>query len=149
MPGNLAGKMSINPNHYLYSNTFPMRQTLIFAAVFFFFSLFDHGTIQQSICLQYLGLWRRRRRRATLNTTAIQSAVDSCSRHGGGRVIVPAGNFVTGSVRLFSNIEFYLEAGARLIGSPDNRDYLHQKDFGFSGPGAGSRTGILFAHDAE
>ncbi|HXB96046.1 MAG TPA: glycosyl hydrolase family 28 protein [Puia sp.] len=85
----------------------------------------------------------------TLNTVAIQAAVDNCSHHGGGRIIVPAGIFLTGSVRLFSNLEFYLGAGARLTGSPDNKDYLHQKDFGFSGPGAGSRTGILFAHDAE
>jgi len=84
-----------------------------------------------------------------LNTLAIQRAVDSCSAHGGGRIIVPPGKFVTGSIRLFSNLEFCLEAGATLIGSPDNKDYLHQKDFGFSGPGAGSRTGILFAHDAE
>lgn len=86
---------------------------------------------------------------ATLNTTAIQAAVDSCFRHGGGRVVVPTGNFITGSVRLFSNIECYLAAGARLTGSADDKDYLHQKDFGFSGPGAGSRTGILFAVSAE
>jgi len=86
---------------------------------------------------------------ATLNTAAIQRAVDSCSAHGGGRIIVPAGRFVTGSVRLYSNMELCIEAGATLIGSPDNKDYLRQKDFGFSGPGAGSRTGLLFAHDAE
>lgn len=85
----------------------------------------------------------------TVNTIAIQRAVDSCSLHGGGRIVVPPGDFVTGSVRLFSNMELHLEAGAQLTGSPDNKDYLHQKDFGFSGPGAGSRTGILFAHDAD
>ena len=86
---------------------------------------------------------------ATLNTAAIQRAVDSCSAHGGGRIVVPAGRFVTGSIRLFSHMEFCLEAGAVLAGSAGNKDYLHQKDFGFSGPGAGSRTGILFAHHAE
>lgn len=83
------------------------------------------------------------------NTQAIQRAVDSCAHHGGGRIVVPAGRFVTGSIRLFSNMEVCLEAGATLMGSPDNNDYLHQKDFGFSGPGAGSRTGILFAVHAE
>src|SRR5579872_4789573 len=66
----------------------------------------------------------------TLNTKAIQRTVDSCSHQGGGRIIVPAGNFVTGSIRLFSNMEVCLEAGATLTGSPDNKDYLHQKDFG-------------------
>ena len=86
---------------------------------------------------------------ATVNTAAIQRAVDSCAAHGGGRVVVPAGRFVTGSVRLYSNMEFCIEAGATLTGSPENKDYLRQKDFGFGGPGAGSRTGILFAHDAD
>ena len=86
---------------------------------------------------------------ATLNTRAIQNAINSCAARGGGRIFIPTGKFVTGSLRLLSNTEFYLSAGARLIGSPDDKDYLHQKDFGFSGPGAGSRTGILFAHDAE
>jgi parallel beta-helix repeat protein len=85
----------------------------------------------------------------TLNTKAIQNTVDSCAINGGGKIIIPPGKFVTGSVRLRSNINLYLEAGAVLIGSPDNKDYLHQKDFGISGPGAGSRTGILFAHDAD
>src|SRR6185312_5653249 len=63
----------------------------------------------------------------TLNTKAIQSTIDECARQGGGKVVVPAGNFVTGSVRLFSNIDLYLEAGAVLTGSPDNKDYLYQK----------------------
>jgi parallel beta-helix repeat protein len=85
----------------------------------------------------------------TLNTLAIQRSVDSCNRHGGGTIIVPAGNFVTGSVRLFSNMEVRIEAGATLTGSSDNKDYPGQKDFGFDGMGAGSRTGIFFARDAE
>jgi parallel beta-helix repeat protein len=84
----------------------------------------------------------------TLNTVAIQHAIDDCAKKGGGRVVVPAGNFVTGSLRLFSDINFCLEAGAVLTGSPDRKDYLYQKDFGFSGSGAGKKTGILFATGA-
>jgi len=85
----------------------------------------------------------------TVNTHAIQRAVDSCARNGGGKIIIPSGKFVTGSIRLFSNMEVELQAGATLAGSPANEDYLRQKDFGFDGLGAGSRTGILFARDAE
>ena len=29
----------------------------------------------------------------TLNTVAIQSAIDACGKNGGGRVIIPAGKF--------------------------------------------------------
>lgn len=86
---------------------------------------------------------------ATLNTIAIQNAMDDCSKHGGGKVVVPQGNFVTGSVRIFSNINLYLEAGAVLTGSLADKDYLYQKDFGFSGSGAGAKIGILFAENAE
>lgn len=85
----------------------------------------------------------------TLNTTALQHAIDDCAKKGGGKVVVPAGNFVTGSLRLLSNINFCLEAGAELTGSPDRKDYLYQKDFEFSGSGAGKKTGILFASQAE
>jgi len=86
---------------------------------------------------------------ATLNTMAIQNTIDDCSKHGGGKVVVPAGNFVTGSIRIFSNINLYLEAGAILTGSLEDKDYLYQKDFGFSGSGAGTKIGIVFAQNAE
>ena len=85
----------------------------------------------------------------TCNTTAIQNAVDDCHRNGGGRILVPPGRFITGTIRLYSNMELYLEAGSILSGSENNKDYLNQKDFGFSGPGAGSKTGILVAHNEE
>lgn len=82
----------------------------------------------------------------TLNTHAIQAAVDDCHRHGGGTIWVPHGRWVTGTIRLYSNMKLYLYQGAVLIGSPDTSVYGHQADYGFSGPGAGTRTGILVAH---
>lgn len=59
----------------------------------------------------------------TLNTDAIQSAVDACAAAGGGRVVVPAGTFVSGPIFLKSNIEFHLSAGAVLQGSRAMADY--------------------------
>lgn len=50
----------------------------------------------------------------TLSTSAIQKAVDSCAQHGGGKVIVPAGRFITGPVFLKSNIEVEVFPGATL-----------------------------------
>ncbi|WP_202552345.1 glycoside hydrolase family 28 protein [Ginsengibacter hankyongi] len=83
------------------------------------------------------------------NTAAIQKAINDCHKHGGGTIVIPAGSFITGTVRLFSNMNLYLEAGAILTGSTQNNDYLYQKDFGFSGPGAGIKTGILVAHHEQ
>ena len=85
----------------------------------------------------------------TNNTAAIQRTVNDCHQRGGGKIIIPAGNFVTGTIRLYSNMNLYLEPGSVLSGSPDDKDYLYQKDFGFSGPGAGIRTGILVAHNEQ
>ena len=59
----------------------------------------------------------------TLNTAAIQKAVDACAAAGGGRVVVPAGVFVSGPIFLRSNIELHLSAGAVLQGTRDTKDY--------------------------
>ena len=59
----------------------------------------------------------------TLDTPAIQAAIEACNQNGGGTVYVSAGNFVTGSIFLESNITLYLEAGATLLGSPEAADY--------------------------
>jgi len=59
----------------------------------------------------------------TINTKAIQAAVDTCAEAGGGRVVVPAGTFVSGSIFLKDNVEFHLSPGALLRGSSDLTDY--------------------------
>lgn len=58
-----------------------------------------------------------------LSTEFIQQAIDACHAEGGGRVVVPAGNFKTGSLFLKSNVYLYLSPGAVLYGSKDKRDY--------------------------
>jgi hypothetical protein len=58
-----------------------------------------------------------------LNTRSIQSAIDQCHKEGGGTVLVPAGNFRTGTILLKSNVSLYLEAGAVILGSTDLKDY--------------------------
>ena len=59
----------------------------------------------------------------TLNTAAIQSAIDSVSEAGGGRVIIPTGTFLTGTVYLKDHVEIHLEMGAVLKASCDLNDY--------------------------
>lgn len=56
-------------------------------------------------------------------TAAIQKAIDQCFLQGGGRVVIPAGVFLTGGLRLRSNVALYLKAGAILKGSRDPEDY--------------------------
>ncbi|GAA4310143.1 glycoside hydrolase family 28 protein [Compostibacter hankyongensis] len=59
----------------------------------------------------------------TLNTVAIQQAIDECSATGGGRVTVPAGIFLSGTLYLKSKVNLFLEAGAVLKGSSRISDY--------------------------
>jgi polygalacturonase len=59
----------------------------------------------------------------TLSTAAIQAAIDACAAAGGGKVFVPAGRFLTGSIFLKSNLEFEVLAGATLVGSTNFADY--------------------------
>ncbi|MBQ7180600.1 MAG: glycoside hydrolase [Bacteroidaceae bacterium] len=62
-----------------------------------------------------------------LSTVALQRAIDDCSKAGGGRVVVPAGDYKIGSIVLKSDVHLYLEKGATLYGSTDIRDYLPMK----------------------
>ena len=70
----------------------------------------------------------------TLNTCSIQSAIDVCTNAGGGTVFVPPGRWLTGRIRLQSNVVLHISAGATLVGSTDLADYgseealIHAKD---------------------
>ena len=59
----------------------------------------------------------------TLDTAALQEAIDRCTADGGGIVLVPAGRFLVGTVELKSNVTLRLAAGATLLGSGNGKDY--------------------------
>ena len=59
----------------------------------------------------------------TKDTAAIQQALDRCSVLGGGEVLVPAGQYLTGALVLRSNTTLRLGENADLMGSPDLADY--------------------------
>ncbi len=58
----------------------------------------------------------------TLNTAAIQRAVDDCGK--GERVLIPEGVFLTGALRLHGDMELFVSEGAELRGSAVPEDYL-------------------------
>jgi len=59
----------------------------------------------------------------TKDTAAVQRAIDAASAAGGGEVRLPRGVYLCGSVFLKSRVDFHLEEGAVLKGSPDAADY--------------------------
>ncbi|HEX8737094.1 MAG TPA: glycoside hydrolase family 28 protein [Pyrinomonadaceae bacterium] len=60
----------------------------------------------------------------TLSTEAFRKAIDECSRKGGGRVVVPAGTFLTGAIHLKSNVNLHVSKDAIVKFSTDPKDYL-------------------------
>lgn len=60
---------------------------------------------------------------ATVDTKAIQAAVDAAASAGGGRVCLSGGVFVSGTIVLKSNVQLEVAAGATLLGSRNIEDY--------------------------
>ncbi|MEI7621188.1 MAG: glycoside hydrolase family 28 protein [Candidatus Moraniibacteriota bacterium] len=58
------------------------------------------------------------------NTQAINNAIADCAKNGGGRVLIPAGTWLTGAIHLDNNIDLHLDAKAILSFSADPNDYL-------------------------
>ena len=59
----------------------------------------------------------------TLNTNAFAKAIAACVAAGGGKVIVPAGLWLTGPIELKSNINLHLEKGALVLFTKDHTQY--------------------------
>jgi hypothetical protein len=87
----------------------------------------------------------------TLDTAAVQAAIDACHKDQGGTVLVPAGVFVIGTVEMKSNVTLHLAAGGRLLGTGDGKQY-HAADAipleGDATLGDGN-VGLIFAVRAD
>lgn len=81
----------------------------------------------------------------TLDTAAIQAAIDKCTSEQGGTVLIPAGTFVSGTLELKSNVTLHLSASGKLLGSPKREDYIAGKGVP---PGNGNIV-FLYAMNAE
>ncbi|MGN0244187.1 MAG: glycoside hydrolase family 28 protein [Lachnospiraceae bacterium] len=59
----------------------------------------------------------------TVNTEAIQKALDECHAQGGGYVVLSQGEYVTGTLYMRSNVWIKIEVSARMVASPSIADY--------------------------
>jgi polygalacturonase len=59
----------------------------------------------------------------TLNTKAIQAAIDACAQAGGGTVVFTPGSYLTGALFLKSNVQLQIDKGVELLGSQNFDDY--------------------------
>ena len=112
--------------------------------------LTDHGVKNDSTILQ---------------TQAIQNVIDSASAHGGGRIVIPKGTFLSGALFFKPGTKLVLNEGGTLKGSDDIKDYpllpsrmegkniyyyaalvnaYYVKGFGIEGPGTVNGNGLKF-----
>jgi len=57
-------------------------------------------------------------------TAAFRNAINQCSKAGGGKVVVPAGTYLTGAIHLKSNVNLEVSEGATIKFSTNPKDYL-------------------------
>ncbi len=68
----------------------------------------------------------------TLDSSAINAAICRAEKNGGGRVFLPTGKYLCGSIRMKSNIELHLDAGAEIIAAPNEMGaYDQSEEFNF------------------
>ncbi len=84
----------------------------------------------------------------TLNSQAIQKTIDACYKSGGGKVIIPAGKFLSGTIALKDNVTLHLQKDAILLGSIDLKDYQNLDPF-TEGLGIDVGWALLVAVDAK
>ena len=85
---------------------------------------------------------------ATKDTAAIQEALDRSWVLGGGEVLVPAGNYLTGAIALRPNTFLRLDKDATILGSPDFADYPVAQ-VRWEGKWIQGRMGLIYAMGAD
>src|SRR5947209_4417758 len=83
------------------------------------------------------------------STEAIRKAIEACHAAGGGRVVVPAGVFLTGAVHLLSNVNLYVSEGATLKFSTDPARYLPVVYTRFEGTECMNYSPLIYAFEQE
>ncbi len=86
----------------------------------------------------------------TMDTRAIQNAVDQCHQAGGGKVYLHSGRFLSGTIYLKDNVALYIEAGAVLLGSNNLDDYpiIPSKYPSYTGEFVTNKM-LIYAEDAQ
>ena len=85
----------------------------------------------------------------TINTKAIAKAIKACNRAGGGRVVIPTGEWLTGPIHLMSNVNLHLSDGAILRFTDNPEDYLPAVMTSWEGMECYNYSPLVYAFDCE
>lgn len=82
-------------------------------------------------------------------TKQIQNAIDKCFLEGGGEVVIPSGRFVTGGLRLRSNVTLHLKENSALLGNTSPEDYFTYLEDEIEPINAEEQNPILFEYASK
>jgi len=82
-------------------------------------------------------------------TGAFAKAIDACHQAGGGRVVVPAGKFLTGAIHLKSNVNLHITAEAVVLFSKEPEKYLPIVFSRFEGMECMNYSPFIYAYEQE
>jgi polygalacturonase len=82
-------------------------------------------------------------------TGAIRDAIAACHAAGGGRVVVPAGTFLTGAIHLRSNVNLHVADGATLLFQTDPAAYLPVVRARWEGTECMNYSAFIYAFEQE
>ena len=80
---------------------------------------------------------------------AIRKAISACADSGGGRVLIPEGNFLTGAIHLRSNVNLHLAEGATLLFSVDPDDFTPLVPTRYEGMACINYSPFIYAFEQE
>ena len=121
-----------------------MKQTLLILLTFLQFGFV--GLRAERVDMAATGAKRDGK---TLNTTLINNTINRLNAKGGGTLFFPAGKYLTGAIKLKSNITIELEAGSTLLFSDNFDDYLPFVEMRHEGILMKSFCPLIYAVDAE
>ena len=85
----------------------------------------------------------------TNNSEAFAKAIKACFDAGGGKVVVPAGKYVTGPIHLKSNVNFHVEEGVEILFSKNKEDYLPVVHTSYEGVELMNYSPLIYAYEQK
>ncbi len=82
-------------------------------------------------------------------SNAFRLAIEACHQAGGGRVIVPVGNYATGPIYLKSNVNLHVKKGAEVLFSTNPKDYLPLVNTRWEGVELMNYSPLIYAFNEE
>ena len=85
----------------------------------------------------------------TMATESIRKAIVACSKDGGGKVIVPAGKFLSGPIHLENNVNLHIMEGAEILFSTNPDDFYPLVHTSFEGMELMNYSPLIYAKNKK